>query len=99
MGFTPFAKPDARSKTVIALNYRDGMEDKKFRTLIANNFKVLLAGGFGELKGKLFRIGSMGEVSNYHVMRTLSAITGALAIMGIKTNADALSVAEEKLKQ
>ncbi|MGH9910788.1 MAG: alanine--glyoxylate aminotransferase family protein, partial [Nitrososphaerales archaeon] len=75
------------------------IEDKKFRTLLANNFKVLLAGGFGELKGKVFRIGSMGEVSSYHVMRTLSAISSALSIMGIKTNSDAISVAEEKLKQ
>jgi hypothetical protein len=41
----------------------------------------------------------MGEVSRYHVMRTLSAISSALNIMGIKTNADALSVAEEKLRQ
>ncbi len=98
MGCSPFAKPDARSRTVIAINYADGIEDKKFRTLLANNFKVLLAGGFGELKGKLFRVGSMGEVSKYHVMRTLSAISSALSIMGIKTNADALAVAEEKLK-
>ena len=99
MGFAPFAKSDARSNTVIALNYRDGMEDKKFRTLLANEFKVLIAGGFGELKGKIFRIGSMGEVNRYHVMRTLSAISSALNIMGIKTNADAMSVAEEKLRQ
>jgi len=99
MGFSPFAKTEARSRTVIALHYRDGIEDKKFRTLLANNFKVLLAGGFGELKGKIFRVGSMGEVSNYHVMRTLSAISSALAIMGIKTDGDALAVAEEKLKQ
>jgi len=99
MGFTPFAKTDVRSNTVIALNYRDGIEDKKFRTLLANEFKVLVAGGFGELKGKVWRIGSMGEVSRYHVMRTLSAISSALNIMGIKTNADALSVAEEKLRQ
>jgi len=56
MGCSPFAKPDARSRTVIAINYADGIEDKKFRTLLANNFKVLLAGGFGELKGKLFNI-------------------------------------------
>jgi len=99
MGFTPFAKTNVRSNTVIALNYRDGIEDKKFRTLLANEFKVLVAGGFGELKGKVWRIGSMGEVSRYHVMRTLSAISSALNIMGIKTNADALSVAEEKLRQ
>tara|TARA_Y100000780_G_C13685005_1_gene417419 strand:- start:1538 stop:2689 length:1152 start_codon:yes stop_codon:yes gene_type:complete len=99
MGFTPFVKPDVRSRTIIAINYKDNVEDKKFRTLLANNFKVLVAGGFGDLKGKLFRIGSMGEVSNYHVMRTLSAIVSTLSIMGINTNTDALSVAEEKLKR
>ncbi|MFQ5921015.1 MAG: pyridoxal-phosphate-dependent aminotransferase family protein [Nitrososphaerales archaeon] len=99
IGFSPFAKPDVRSNTVIALNYRNGMEDKKFRGLLAKEFKVLVAGGFGELKGKVWRIGSMGEVSRYHVMRTLSAISSALNIMGMKTNADALSVAEEKLGQ
>ncbi len=97
MGFAPFAKTDVRSNTVIALNYRDGMEDKKFRTLLANEFKVLVAGGFGELKGKVWRVGSMGEVSKYHVMRTLSAISSAMNIMGMKTNSDALSVAAEKL--
>ncbi len=99
MGFTHFAKTNVRSNTVIALNYRDSIEDKKFRTLLANEFKVLVAGGFGELKGKVWRIGSMGEVNRYHVMRTLSAISSALSIMGMKTNADALSVADEKLKQ
>ena len=98
MGFTPFAKTNVRSNTVIALNYRDGIEDKKFRTLLANEFKVLVAGGFGELKGKVWRVGSMGEVSRYHVMRTLSAISSALNMMGMKINSDALSVAEEKLR-
>lgn len=99
MGFTPFAKTDVRSNTVIALNYRDGIEDKKFRAFLANEFKVLVAGGFGELKGKVWRIGSMGEVNRYHVMRTLSAISSALNIMGIKTNSNALAVAEEKLRE
>ena len=98
LGFDPFADLDARSRTVIALKYRDGMEDKIFRTLIANNFRVLIAGGFGELKGKIFRVGSMGEVNKYHVMRTLSAIMSALSIMGIKTGDNSLSVAEEKMK-
>jgi aspartate aminotransferase-like enzyme len=99
MGFETFANPEFKSRTVVAVNYRDGIEDKKFRTLLADRFKVLLAGGFGEMKGKVFRVGSMGEVSDYHVMRTLSAIAAALAIMGIKTNGDALSVAEERLKR
>jgi aspartate aminotransferase-like enzyme len=98
LGLTPFAKPDARSNVIIAVNYLAGMDDKKFRGLLSNEFKVLVAGGFGDLKGKVFRIGSMGEVSSYHVMRTLSSVSSAMNMLGIKTNPEATSVAMEKLK-
>jgi len=98
MGLTPFAKEDARSTVVIALNYLDGLEDKTFRSTLSEKFRVLVAGGFGDLKGKVFRVGCMGEVQKYHVMRTVSAISSTLDMMGYKTNPDALKVAEEKLK-
>jgi len=98
MGLSPFAKPDARSTVVIALNYLQGLEDKTFRSTLSEKFRVLVAGGFGELKGKVFRIGCMGEVHKYHVMRTISAISSTLDMMGYKTNPEALKEAEEKLK-
>ena len=99
IGLTPFAKEDARSTVVIALNYLDGLEDKTFRNTLANKFRVLVAGGFGNLKGKVFRVGCMGEVNRYHVMRTISPISSALAMMGYETDTQAgLKAAEEKLK-
>lgn len=98
IGLTPFAKEDARSTVVVALNYLEGLEDKKFRNTLAEKFRVLVAGGFGNLKGKVFRVGCMGEVNKYHVMRTISSISSTLDMMGYKTNPDALRVAEEKLK-
>jgi aspartate aminotransferase-like enzyme len=100
MGLTPFAKEDARSTVVVALNYLQGLEDKTFRNTLAEKFRVLVAGGFGNLKGKVFRVGCMGEVQKYHVMRTISAIGSTLEMMGYKTKSmDALKVAEDKLKQ
>jgi aspartate aminotransferase-like enzyme len=33
------------------------MDDKKFRGIMGEQFKVLVAGGFGDLKGKVFRVG------------------------------------------
>jgi len=98
IGFTPFAKEEDRSITIVALNYLDGLQDKTFRGTLAQKFKVLVAGGFGDLKGKVFRVGCMGEVSQYHVMRTISAISSTLAMMGYETDAQAgLKTAEEKL--
>lgn len=99
IGLTPFAKEDARSTVVVALNYLPGLEDKTFRNTLAQKFRVLVAGGFGNLKGKVFRVGCMGEVHRYHVMRTISAVGSTLDMMGYKTKSmDALKVAEEKLK-
>jgi len=99
LGLTPFAKEEDRSISIVALNYLDGLEDKIFRGTLADKFKVLVAGGFGNLKGKVFRVGCMGEVSPYHVMRTISAISSTLAMMGYDTDARAgLKTAEEKLK-
>ena len=100
IGLTPYVvKEEDRSITIVALNYLDGLEDKTFRNTLANKFRVLVAGGFGDLKGKVFRVGCMGEVSPYHVMRTISAISSTLAMMGYDTDAKAgLQTAEEKLK-
>ncbi|MDP9489464.1 MAG: alanine--glyoxylate aminotransferase family protein [Thermoproteota archaeon] len=99
LGFTPFADADSRSNVVIAVNYLSGIDDKKFRELLSTKFKVLLAGGFGELKGKVFRVGCMGEVSSYHVMRTLSAISSSMSILGVQPIKDGLSVANNVLNQ
>ncbi|MGQ0377207.1 MAG: pyridoxal-phosphate-dependent aminotransferase family protein [Nitrososphaerota archaeon] len=99
LGLTPFAKEEDRSVSIIALNYLTGLEDNTFRNTLAKKFRVLVAGGFGNLKGKVFRVGCMGEVHRYHVMRTISAISSTLNMMNYKTNTvDALQVAEEKLK-
>ena len=97
LGLTPFAREDARSNVVIAAKYIDGMDDKKFRTIMAKEFRVLIAGGFGDLKGKVFRIGSMGEVNKYHVMRTLSSIIASMNMIGLKVNPEAYSVAFGKI--
>jgi len=99
IGLTPFAKQEDRSISIIALNYLDGLEDKIFRDTLAEKFRVLVAGGFGNLKGKVFRVGCMGEVNKYHVMRTISAISSTLAMMGYDADAQAgLKTADEKLK-
>jgi len=100
IGLTPYVtKVEDRSISIVALNYLNGLEDKTFRSTLADKFRVLVAGGFGDLKGKVFRVGCMGEVSPYHIMRTISAISSTLAMMGYDTDAQAgLKTAEEKLK-
>lgn len=98
LGLSPFAREEDRSISIVAVNYPEGFEDGAFRKTLAEKFKVLVAGGFGNLKGKVFRVGCMGEVSSYHVMRTISAIASTMAMMGRPVDAAAgLSAAEQRL--
>ena len=100
IGLTPFADEDSRSTVVIALNYLEGLKDSEFRGTLASKFRVLVAGGFGDLKGSVFRVGCMGEVGPYHVMRTISSISSTLAMMGHKTDTQAgLEAAGSKLRE
>ncbi len=99
MGFKPFAKEADRSISIIALNYLAGLDDKIFRNTLAEKFKVLVAGGFGDLKGKVFRIGCMGEIDKYHVMRTISSISSTLNMMNYKTDSTSFRIAQDKLSE
>lgn len=98
IGLTPFAAEESRSTVVIALNYLDGLEDKVFRDTLAKKFRILVAGGFGNLKGKVFRVGCMGEIHRYHVMRAVSGIASTLSMMGYETDIHGgLKAAEDRL--
>ncbi|MCL4436757.1 MAG: alanine--glyoxylate aminotransferase family protein [Thaumarchaeota archaeon] len=98
MGLELFAKEAARSNTVIAVNYPKGTDDKQFRGTLDRDHRVVVAGGFGEYKGKVFRVGSMGEVSRYHVLTTISAVNQTLKeLSGQVNNKDPAEVAKAKL--
>jgi aspartate aminotransferase-like enzyme len=82
LGLKPFAREEVRSRTVVATLYPEGVDDKLFRKTMSAKYGVLVAGGFGTMKTKLFRVGCMGLVSESHVQTTLDAIKGTLKAMG-----------------
>jgi aspartate aminotransferase-like enzyme len=91
LGLKPFPEEPVRSNTVIATVYPTGIEDRQLRKTLNDKFDVIIAGGFGKMKGKMFRIGCMGEVSDSHVNRTVVALAMTLAQSGYKVDlADAL---------
>ncbi len=74
IGLELFVKDDdIASRTVTSVKYPKGLGDD-FRYEIKNEFKILLAGGQSKLKGKIFRIGHMGNVTPNDVIAVLSAI-------------------------
>jgi aspartate aminotransferase-like enzyme len=73
LGLKAVASPDVRSRTVIATYYPAGVDDSQFRKSMADR-GVVVAGGFGPFKGKVFRIGCMGLINRGYVDRTLAAV-------------------------
>jgi len=81
LGLNAVASPDVRSRTVVATYYPPGLDDAQFRKSMASDKGVVVAGGFGPFKGKVFRIGCMGRINREYVDRTLLAVADALKML------------------
>jgi len=82
MGLEGFAHKTCRSNTVIAVNYPKGVEDERFREVLSDEHDIVITGGFASLKGKIFRIGSMGDVTSAHIQRTVDAMAKTFSKLG-----------------
>ncbi len=78
-GLKAVAEKSVRSKTVVASFYPPGVDDAKFRKALAHDKGVVIAGGFGPFKGKVFRVGCMGQINERLVDTTLKAIGETMA--------------------
>ncbi len=73
------------SNTVTAIVAPREMDEKKVRETLLKNHNVLLAGAFGELEGKVLRIGHMGEnCEESKVYLALKYLDKTLRDFGIK---------------
>jgi aspartate aminotransferase-like enzyme len=82
MGLECFADEGCRSNTVIAVNYPKGINDEQFRARMSEEHGVVITGGFGPLKGRILRVGSMGEVTSAHIQRTVDAMAKTFSKLG-----------------
>lgn len=84
MGLELFVKnPADRLATVTAVCVPEGIEDAKVRNQLLNEFNIEIAGGFGPVKGKIWRIGQMGYCSQKNfVLLFLAAFEKVLLDQG-----------------
>jgi aspartate aminotransferase-like enzyme len=84
------------SNTVTAISYPDGVKDDEMRAII-KKMGIVIAGGQDHLKGKIFRIGTMGAVSAPEILATLASTQYALKKLGYKVQGDGVQAACEVL--
>lgn len=100
LGLRAFADETSRSHTVLGILYPKGIEDGRFRALLSEKFGILIAGGFGKMKGSMFRVGSMGMIDELLVTVTVNGVAQALSQLGYSCDASrALSAAWEALSE
>ena len=84
LGLPLFADPAHASNTVTAVSIPESLDGKKFRQILREQYKVVLAGGQQTLDGKIFRIGHLGMVDEKDIKEILSAIQKVLPLAGFK---------------
>jgi alanine-glyoxylate transaminase/serine-glyoxylate transaminase/serine-pyruvate transaminase len=82
--------PADRLPTVTAVMIPSGIDDVKVRNQLLDEFNIEIAGGFGPVKGKIWRVGLMGHCSQKpFVLLFLSAMEKVLQDQGYRVPAGA----------
>lgn len=80
------------SNTATAFAYPEGIKDDEMRGII-KKMGITIAGGQDHLKGKIFRIGTMGAVSAPEILATLAATEYALKKLGFRLKGSGVQAA------
>jgi alanine-glyoxylate transaminase / serine-glyoxylate transaminase / serine-pyruvate transaminase len=75
--------PEQYSSSLTAILVPDGYDANELRRVILDNFNMSLGTGLGRLKGKVFRIGHLGDFNDLMLVGTLGGVEMGLALSGI----------------
>ena len=82
LGICPYADEDLRLPTLNAVRIPDGVDDAAVRKQLLIEYGIEIGGGLGPLKGKVWRIGTMGESAT---TRSVTLLLGALKqVLGVR---------------
>lgn len=74
LGMEPLTIDDIASPTVTAITLPDQLPAGNLLKQLKERYQIILAGGQGELRGRVVRLGHMGAVQPEHILTALDAI-------------------------
>jgi len=92
LGLALLAPNNAASRAVTAVAPTT-VEAEKVRSVMKKQFNIALAGGQNELKGRIFRIGHLGFVSERDVLTVIGSLEAALRELGHETMSPGAGIA------
>lgn len=97
MGLKVYAQPAFRSRGLTAILVPEVLNPKKLVKIMRDTHGITMAGGQGDLDGKIIRIAHMGAVDEYDVLTGISCIEKVLREAGHKFELGAGLAAAQKV--
>ena len=82
LGLSIFPDESIASNTVTAVRVPEGVDANRLLTIMREEHEVVLAGSYGALSGKMFRIGHLGYVTPDEIQDVLDALAATLPKVG-----------------
>ncbi len=92
-----FADPQYASDVVTAVESPEGLDSTNLVKHIRDEHNILVSGGQGDLKGKIFRLGHLGCAGLTEMRRTIQAVASSLADLGYQCTVEAALDAIEEV--
>jgi alanine-glyoxylate transaminase/serine-glyoxylate transaminase/serine-pyruvate transaminase len=89
--------PREYSACVTAVAMPAGHDADAFRKLVLDRFDLSLGTGLGKLKGRIFRIGHIGDFNDLMLAGTLAGVEMGLALAGVPFRRGGVAAALERL--
>ena len=90
-------EPEAASNSVTTVLVPEGCDSDALRSVILERFDMSLGTGLGKLKGKVFRIGHLGDFNELMLTGTLCGVEMGLAAAGVPFQPGGVQAAMESL--
>lgn len=91
------SNPNEYSGSLTAVLTPSGHDANKLRSLILENFNMSLGTGLGQLAGKVFRIGHLGDFNDLTLIGTLGGVEMGLQMAGVPAKSGGVDAAMQFL--
>ena len=92
-------EPKERSTAVTTILTKDGIDANMIRDVCRDEMMVGLGGGLGDLTGKAFRIGHMGDINAPMLFAALASVEATLSYLDVKFAPGGVTAAIEHVAQ
>jgi alanine-glyoxylate transaminase/serine-glyoxylate transaminase/serine-pyruvate transaminase len=75
--------PHEYSSSVTAVVMPGGYDADELRAVILNRFNMSLGAGLGKLKGRVFRIGHLGDFNDLMLTGTIGGVEAGMGLAGV----------------